>query len=351
MIASQTTINGLTGFQRARLLPIDGRVRVHIGQTVNPDVVVAEAALSPHVEVLDLRPVITGLTRHEMQSMIEHEVGESVEAGDVIISTGGTLNRVLRATASGVIREITPTQVLLEVNRRPFQMRAAYHGDVTEIIPDRGVILQMRGALVQGVWGNGQHASGKLVAVSDRESQVLEQDQLKSDCVDAIVLAGRCKDIEVLRRAKNLPVRGLILGSLSSHLVPGALQLDFPVMLVNGFGPVGMDTQAFRLLRSNQGRKISVVALPWNREMGIRPEAHIHLPTEEIPTPPPPREFQEGQTVRVNTLPYLPQIGQIEQIRSEPSLLSSGIKAVSADVLLKNGQHILVPLLNLDVIE
>jgi hypothetical protein len=333
------------------MLPIDGRVRVHTGQTVNPEVVIAEAALSPHVEVLDLRPIITGLTRREMQSMIEHEVGETVEAGDVIISTGGTLNRVLRATASGVIREITPTQVLLEVNRRPFQMRAAYHGDVVEIIPDRGVILQMRGVLVQGVWGNGQHASGKLVAVADRENQLLENDQLKADCVDAIVLAGRCNDIEVLRRVKNLPVRGLILGSLSSHLIPTVQQMEFPVLLINGFGPVGMDSQSFRLLRSNQGRKISAVALPWNRELGIRPEAHIHLPAEEIPAPPPPREYQEGQQVRVNTLPYLPQIGQIERIPPEPVLLPSGIKAMAADVLLKSGQRIVVPLLNLDVIE
>jgi hypothetical protein len=209
----------------------------------------------------------------------------------------------------------------------------------------------MRGVLVQGAWGNGQHANGKLVAVSDRENQVLEIDHLKSDCVDAIVLAGRCKDIEVLRRAKNLPVRGLILGSMSSHLIAAAQQLDFPVMLMNGFGPVGMDNQSFRMLRSNQGRKISVVALQWNREMGIRPEAHIHLPTEAVPAPPPPREFQEGQIVRMNTLPYLPQTGQIEQIRTEPTLLPSGIKALAADVLLKNGQRILVPLLNLDVIE
>ena len=122
-------------------------------------------------------------------------------------------------------------------------------------------------------------------------------------------------------------------------------------MVINGFGPTGMDNLSFRMLRSNQGRKISVMALPWDRELGVRPEAHIHLPTSELPLPPPPREFEEGQIVRVNTLPYLPQTGQIEQLEPEPVLLPSGIKARAATVLLKTGQRILVPLLNLDVIE
>jgi hypothetical protein len=62
-------------------------------------------------------------------------------------------------------------------------------------------------------------------------------------------------------------------------------------------------------------------------------------------------EFRSGQTVRVNTLPYMPQVGSIVNIHPEPVMLPNGLIAQSADVALKNGQQILVPLNNLDVLE
>jgi len=352
MIASTTKINGLTTFQRARYLPIDGRVLAHIGQTVEPDTIVAEATLVPHIEVLDLRPVITGINRYDLDSMIERDVGEKIEAGDVIIATGGTLNRVLRATSNGIIRAITPTQVLIEVNKKPHRLRAAYHGKIIEIVPDRGVILQMNGAIVQGVWGNGHFAAGKLIAAGDLPNQVLEPKHLKADWADTIVVAGRCKSMDTLHRAKRLPLRGLIVGSFSSHLIPAVKTLKFPVIAINGFGPIGMDEISFRMLHSNQGRTIALNGQPWDRELGFRPETFIHIELEEhIPVMNTLVEYEVGQIVRVNTLPYLPQTGIIEKIRPEPALLPSGIKAMAADVKLKSGQHILVPLNNLDVIE
>jgi hypothetical protein len=39
--------------------------------------------------------------------MIQREVGEKVDQDDIIIETGGRINRVLRATAAGVIRSIS----------------------------------------------------------------------------------------------------------------------------------------------------------------------------------------------------------------------------------------------------
>ena len=195
MIASTTKINGFTAFQRARLLPIEGRVLARIGQTVKPDTIVAEATLAPHVEVLDVRPVIAGTNQQDFKSMVERDVGERVEDGDVIIATGGTLNRVLRAKANGIIRAVSPTQVLIEVSKNPHRLRAAYFGKIIEIIPDRGIILEMQGSLLQGVWGNGQFAAGKLISVTDMANQVLEQDHLKADCVDTIVLAGHCQTL------------------------------------------------------------------------------------------------------------------------------------------------------------
>ena len=352
MIASTTKINRLTTFQRARYLPIDGRVLAHIGQTVEPDTIVAEATLAPHIEVLDLRPVITRANRYDLDSMIERDVGERIEEGDVIIATGGTLNRVLRATSSGTIRAISFTQVLVEVNQKPHRLRAAYHGKVIEIVPDRGVILQMTGAVVQGVWGNGLFAAGKLVAAGNLPNQVLEPKHLKEDWADMVVVAGRIKSIDTLRRAKQLPLRGLIVGSFSSHLIPAVKILEFPVIAINGFGPVGMDEISFHMFHSNLGCIIALNGQPWNRELGFRPETFIHIELEEtIPVMNALLEFEVGQTVRVNTLPYLPQTGIIEKLRPEPALLPSGIKAMGADVKLQSGQHILVPLNNLDVLE
>jgi hypothetical protein len=67
MIASVTIINGLTTFTRARFLPVDGHVVARVGQKVTPATVLAEATIAPHIEVLDARPVFSGVSRDRMQ--------------------------------------------------------------------------------------------------------------------------------------------------------------------------------------------------------------------------------------------------------------------------------------------
>jgi hypothetical protein len=351
MIASVTVINGLVGFQRPRLLPVDGRVVAHIGQQVMPETVLAEAIIAPHVEVLDARVVFSGVNRANMKDMIERNVGEKVEKGDVIIATGGKLNRVLRATTTGIIRSISTSQVLLEAARKPFQLRAGYTGTIQEIIPERGVMLRMQGSLVQGVWGNGHLVTGKLISATIDARKPLQAEDLRGECVDAIVLAGRCRDADTLQRAAMLPVRGLILGTISSHLIPMVRSLKFPVMVVNGFSPSGMDESAYRLLRSNQGRRVSLLAQAWDRELGIRPEVFIPLPAEDIRLIQELIDYREGLTVRINTLPYMAQVGTISFVHPDKVTLPNGLMARAADVTLKNGQSILVPLNNLDVLE
>jgi hypothetical protein len=351
MIASVTIINGLTAFSRARFLPVNGHVVARVGQKVNPETVLAEATVAPHIEVLDARPVFSGIPRERMQSMIRREVGEKVDKDDIIIETGGRINRVLRATASGVIRSISANQVLIQVKKKPYRLRVAYKGVISEIIENRGVMLQMQGSLAQGVWGNGRHATGKLIAATFDPRMPLQPDDMRGECLDAIVLAGRCRDADSLVRAQTLPIRGLILGSLSSHLIPLAYKMPFPILVTSGFSPSGMDENCFRLLSSNKGRTVSVVALPWDRDQGVRPEAFIHLESTKVRTILEMIEYRKGQTVRVNTLPYMPQVGTIANIHPEPVLLPNGLSARAADVALKNGQQILVPLNNLDVLE
>ncbi|MBN2048179.1 MAG: hypothetical protein JW750_10075 [Anaerolineaceae bacterium] len=351
MTSSVTIINGLAGYQRIRLLPVNGKVRVNIGQSVTAATIVAEASVSPRVEVLDLRPVVGNASFSEIRKMIRRGVGEHVQKGDVIIATEERLNRILRATADGVIRSITSKQVLLEVRRPPFQLRAGYGGQISEIIPDRGVVIDLNGAMVQGAWGNGRLAYGKLVVASEHEEQVLEAADLTADCVDAIVLAGRISDANVLKTAQLLPVRGLILGSMSARLIDVARRVPFPVMLVNGFGPTGMDVIADKLLRSNQGRKVALNAQRWDRSAGHRPEAFIEITSRQRPILQPATIFDVGRKVRINTMPYMGYTGIIERMRDGKSLLPSGILAEAVDIRLETGQHILVPLKNVDMIE
>lgn len=351
MIASVTIINGLTTFTRPRFLPVDGHVVARVGQAVTPATVLAEATIAPHIEVLDARPVFSGIPRERMKAMIKREVGEKVDKDDIIIETGGKINRVLRATAGGVIRSISSTQVLVQVKKKPFRLRAGYTGVVTEIIPRRGVMMQMQGTLSQGVWGNGQIANGKLITATFDPRKAVQPDDLRGECVDAIVLAGRCRDADSLARAQSLPIRGMILGSLSSHLIPIAMKMPFPILVTSGFSPSGMDESSFRLLSSNKGRTVSVIALPWDRHQGIRPEAFIPLESGNLRMIQEMIEFREGQTVRINSLPYMPQVGTIGVIHPEPVLLPNGLMARAANVALKNGQQILVPLNNLDVLE
>lgn len=350
MLASITHILPLTTVVRKRLLPADGRVIARIGQKVNSTDVVADAVIGRKHLIVDVAHLLRVSPRNAA-AYIKIKKGQKVAKDEVIAETSGLFAREAKAPAEGRVVAMGGGKIVFETGGASFELAAGIPGTITEIIPDRGVVIRATGAVIQGLWGNGRLETGVMISVMDKTDDVFDVNRLDVSIRGSIILGGYVDNPAVLKSANDLAVRGLILSSMSPALLPMAAQAGFPILIVDGFGSRPMNSTAYKLLSTNVRRDVALNAEIYDRLNGTRPEVFIPLPvTQEPPEPREVEAFAVGQTVRVINLTGPAQLGTLHQLRPNPVSLPNGLRARTAEVRLENGEQILVPLTNLEVL-
>ncbi len=228
MITPVTHLLALTHVRRDRMLPIKGRILVNIGAHVNANDVVAEADQPGEHVILDVRRMLNIHRIEEAQQLIRYKPGEKVEKGDILAQVGGIIPRVVRAPTDGKVKGIYRGQVVLETPGTKLELLAGIAGKVTEILPDRGLVIESDGALLQGVWANGKTGAGILLISANAMDDELTRATLDVSMRSAVVLAGHVTRADTLAAAAELPVRGLILASMTADLIEAAEKVDYP---------------------------------------------------------------------------------------------------------------------------
>ncbi len=350
MFAPILHILPLTTIVRERVLPVRGKVNVRLNQKVNASDVIAEANWAREHILIDVGRAL-GISPSAADALLRCKVGDRLSAGTVIAAGRGMMPKVVKVPREGRVVMTGAGQVLIETGESLIELRAAIPGTVTQVIPDRGAVIQTTGALVQGVWGNGRAGSGMMMSVADKPDTVLTAGRLDVSLRSMMIAAGICKDADALHAAAELPVRGLILSSLSPSLLPLAREMRYPILLTDGFGSMPMNSVAYRLLTTNVKRDVALNAENFDRYSGARPELIIPLPVTTEPTPPQDAvEFSAGQTVRLRRPPAAGMIGTIIILHPEATTLPSGLRSPVANVKLDNGEQVIVPLINLEVV-
>lgn len=350
MRAPITHVLPVAAIRRERLMSAEGRIIARRGQQVNPIDIVAEAVFRPEHLLLDIGLGL-GLSAKEADQYIQRRAGDEVGEGDVLAGPVGIGRRVVRAPKPGTVVVAGEGQVLMELEGEFSELTAGYSGEVSEIVGARGVIIETTGSLIQGVWGNGKINYGLLNILAHAPDELLSPDRMDISLRAAVVMAGYCEDEKVLRSAEELPIRGMILASMDSALVPVALSVNYPIILIEGFGKLPMNQEAYLILSSSGRREVSLNAEPWDRIGNTRPE--VVISAEEGTYPEVPSDlvnFSVGQTVRVVTPPYKSILGKLTSLPQGIVRLPSGLLAAAAEVSLLNGDTVQVPLANLEII-
>ena len=250
-----------------------------------------------------------------LRVLIQVKSGDVISQGDAIARRGvGLVSQIVRAPSNGRVVLAGAGQVLMEVGETTFELHAGIPGIVTRQISERGVEIKFSGALVQGVWGNGQLNIGLMLPVLSSPEEPLTAEQVDVSLRGSVLLAGSCSDAAALHAARDLPVRGLILGSMSPALIPLALQASYPIIVVDGFGQRPLNGVAYKLLATNAKRETTLNAEPFDRQTGMRPEILIPLPvTQELPALREVETFAPDQAVRLVRNPHIGMTGTFDQ--------------------------------------
>jgi hypothetical protein len=264
MLAPVLHVLPLATIVRERTLPVAGKVNVHVNQRVNPTDVIAEASFAREHVLLDVARMF-GVSPAAADKMIRVKEGDRLAQGTLVAEGSGLFARSIKAPRAGRVMIAGGGQVLMEVGDTRVELKAGLPGVVTQVLPERGVVIRTAGALIQGVWGNGRIDNGLMVSLLEKPDDVLNAGRLDVSLRGSVILGGHVRDLETLKAAAELPVRGLILSSLLSPLIVPAYQMRYPIIVMDGFGALPMNSAAFRLLTTNNKREVTVNAEHFDR--------------------------------------------------------------------------------------
>ena len=209
-------------------------------------------------------------------------------------------------------------------------MNAHYWGLIHKIIPPSGVEIEFGGYVLEGAYGTGDIAWGKLTDnAANAKSNILLTEYLSSKDISKVI--------------EHQPA-GIIANSIDYEGVALLEQQHITSIIVEGFGKLQMREESADLLTQSAGRDMVLKAATQVRAGVIRPE--IVIPSD--------KEFYKRkkakEKVRIIWGQYYGKKG-LMQGKPQYTEASSGIKTWVCDVLCDDGKLITVPLSNLQSIE
>lgn len=351
-LANVTRVRTLTVTRRVRALAGSGQVTTPVGQDVGPAHIVARGPAASAFLVLRASEILK-MAPEKVDKLLLVKEGAELERGEPLLSKPSAFGRpkVYRSPADGTLVRVHDGCLVLQRAGEVEEIRALLKGRVVSIIPDRGVIIESVGSLIQAVWDSGKSAVGRLQAPAGSAENSLDVDDVGPEAAGAICVAGCVDSIETLEILEERGSRGLVAGSMPAELCLRARRLGYPILLTEGIGRRPMAEPIFELLQRSEGRELSLLA-----------ESHLHRPQPAeiiIPLPasgPLPQvdaaedSLQTGSLVRLLGIGDETILGRISKLYVQPRRTTHGGMAAGADVVLNDGSAVFVPYANLDLI-
>ena len=359
-----------TLLQKARRLPLPGRILVEAGAKVRATDIVAATELPGSVTTVNVAREMN-CQPNEVPGFMVKQIGDRVEGGDFLAESKsffGVFHSYVRAPVAGTVESISEItgQVLLRGAPTPVQLEAYVDGTVTEIVGDEGVIVETRCALLQGIFGLGGETYGALkMAVTD-PSLPLEASSLDESYADKIVVGGSFASLEALRQAIAVKARAVVVGGvrdsdvdelLGYHLgvaVTGSEKLGLSLVVTEGFGRIPMARRSFELLAAREGHQTSVSGATQIRAGVIRPEVIIAAPEGvEFPAEAErePGLIDIGSPIRLIREPYFGLLATVTGLPEELQQIETEAKVRVLLAKLADGKEVVVPRANAELIE
>ena len=292
----------------ARKLTRPGTVMVFPGQQTDPTMQIAWRKIWRTHFSVNLYDALELPKNSQLQDYLLINEGDFVSVSEPIARRSDRKTRTLNARISGRFLGISSGNLIFETDSEDLEtVSAGFPGIVTDIIPDRGAVIETVGAYAAGIWGNNRTGQGILLTLPDiAKDGVFNQQSLTMAMAGSVVFANTCYDPEVLRSTIRLSPGGLIFGSLPADLLPVAEELPFPVIVTDSIGAGRISGPIYNVLGENIIKCAYLYSAP--ARGNLPPVADIVIPQEEYTEKPGSglAEAAVGSHVRILEGYYMP---------------------------------------------
>lgn len=324
-----------TVVRRERRLPLKGEVLAKGGEHVAPDTVVARAELPGNVQTVNLAARL-GVDPARVGEMLVRPIGSRVQKGEIVARAKamfGLMKNEADVPADGTIESVSSVtgQLLLREPPIPVEVNAYVRGRVAEVMPGEGVVVESRGALVQGIFGVGGETWGRITTVTSRPDEPLEGAHLRSEHRGAVVVGGSHVSHATVLRARELGVAAIVVGGFDDHdlrallgrdlgvAITGQEDLGLTLVLTEGFGRIAMADRTWELLAASAGQVASVSGATQIRAGVMRPELFVPRDGagEGAAQADTAGSLELGSAIRVIRQPWFGRLGRVVELPAE----------------------------------
>lgn len=359
--------------KKRRVLPIPGETLVKKGDKVNPKTIIARANLLGTFTTVDVQSdlgILQGEIKKAIKEWFKVKVGDVVKKGDVLASRKYFFGRRVKesiAPASGTIDYIGNVTGKLHIRAPPVpvEVTAYIPGEVVEVLPTEGVIIETFGAYIQGIFGVGGETHGELELVVSSPDEILTEDKITSSHTGKILVGGSLITGEALQKAAKNHVSGIIVGSIEDDslvkylgyeigvAVTGEEEINTTLIMTEGFGKMSMLTWTFNLLKKFVGKQASISGATHIRAGVIRPE--IIIPRESVYTTISESEetsnqLKPGTIVRIIRGREFGAFAKVFKLEPISKQIETESKTTVIIVTLEDGKKLTLPRANVELI-
>ncbi len=362
------TVTEAITIRKERRLPLPGRVLVAVSEAVSAEDVVAATELPGSVHTVNVAHDLN-VNGDEVPRLMLKAEGDPVKAQEPIAeykALWGIFHAVSRSPATGTIENISAAtgQVLVRGPSLPVELTAYVDGTAVEILGEEGVIVECRGALLQGIIGIGGEARGKLAVMVESPDQRLTAERIAEDCTGKVLVGGSLVTLEALERAREAGAVGVIVGGIDAAVldellgerlgvaITGQEEVGLTLIITEGFGELPMAQRSFKLLEAHEGQHASLNGATQIRAGVIRPEVVIPNPdVEAAPAELTATELKVGSPVRLIRDPHFGLLGTVTALPEEPQQIATESLVRVARVQTEDGRELTIPRANIELIQ
>ncbi|MEO0258456.1 MAG: hypothetical protein ABIM32_03365 [candidate division WOR-3 bacterium] len=360
-----------TILRKERRLPLPGEVIVKVGDKVKAEDIVAKTELPGNVQPINVAGLLS-IAPQEIESVMLKKVNDFVKKGEPIAESKsffGLFKNSVTSPVDGIIESISNItgQVILREPPIPITVNAYIDGEVKEVIPNEGVVVETVASFIQGIFGIGGETIGEIYVAASTPDEELTEEKIKEEMKGKIVVGGSFVTAAALRKAVSYGVKGIVVGAIDDKnlkeflgydigvAITGNEQKGITLMITEGFGKLAMAKRTFELFKELNGKKASMNGATQIRAGVIRPEVIVALEGETYEAKEEAEELKEGLVVgtmvRVIREPYFGKIGKVTALPPELRVIETEAKVRVLEIEFDDGTKVIVPRANVEIIE